>query len=118
MNAVITFLLYLTEKLMLGYPQSAATLENPEVSNEFSPLQAPFITHTSATPMVTPQGSPHDKTCDIRNTLGFEHAFSLESFEKSIVCASAQFLIMSLKGATLFTQNSVIRGVTKMLREH
>ena len=102
---MICFCLF-SEKLMFGlqsspsplYPQPSAgpapaaprVLDEHELVHELAPppprvapLAPPAITHTAATPMATPQGSPHEKSCpEGRGILAVEGAFSLESLEK------------------------------------
>ena len=58
------------------------------------PLNPPIITHTAATPMSTPQGSPNETTSstkEIKNNLAVTRAFdrsslSIDSIDKSGVC--------------------------------
>lgn len=85
------------EKIMLGLPASAVVNRDSDLSCDVGggggggSCNPPIITHTAATPMATPQGSPNEVSCgsrDARNTLAVEHAFaasynsSTDSLEK------------------------------------
>jgi len=70
---------------MLGLPLSVPSQEDTDVTNSDGGgrLSAPFITHTAATPMATPQGSPHELSSHARNAIStVDRAYSLESLEK------------------------------------
>ncbi|RUS89209.1 hypothetical protein EGW08_003019, partial [Elysia chlorotica] len=44
----------------LDQPEVSSTHLSPNVHHEAGPRNPPIITHTAATPMATPQGSPHE----------------------------------------------------------
>ena len=86
---------------MLGLPPSlSATKEKGDQFNHDIPvletviINPPIITHTAATPAVTPQESPNELNSsmkDTKDTLSVSHAFnmsslSIDSIDKSAVC--------------------------------
>lgn len=92
----------LLEKIMLGLPSSSSNINHDDLNFDVGGCNPPIITHTAATPMATPQGSPNEMTGggrDPRNTLSVEHTFpanlhsSTDSLEKAPVsnfCVSLQ----------------------------
>lgn len=93
-NCVCINHLVCLEKIMLGLPASAVVNRDSDLSCDVGgggSCNPPIITHTAATPMATPQGSPNEVSCgsrDARNTLAVEQAFaagfhsSTDSLEK------------------------------------
>ena len=71
---------------MMGLPPSVSVTKEdaytPYEPPPGGPLNPPIITHTAATPMATPQGSPNEATNnnkDLKNNLAVERAFDMTS---------------------------------------
>lgn len=102
----------LLEKIMLGLPTSS-NINHDDLNYDVGGCNPPIITHTAATPMATPQGSPNEITGgsrDPRNALSVEHTFptnlhsstdSLEKVPVSNLCASLQKVVYHISGESV-----------------
>jgi hypothetical protein len=94
---------FLAEKIMLGLPPSVSVTKEdtlaPYEPVPGGPINPPIITHTAATPMATPQGSPNEATNnnkDIKNNLTVVRAFgmtssSIDSIDRSSSVSPSKF---------------------------
>ena len=71
---------------MLGLPPSVSVAKDDHMTtyDPGGPLNPPIITHTAATPVPTPQGSPNETlgNTNTKNNLAVANAFSLSVEDK------------------------------------
>ena len=88
---------------MLGLPPSVSVTKEdsyaPYEPAPGGPINPPIITHTAATPMATPQGSPNEATNnnkDLKNNLAVVRAYDMTSQSMHSIDKSSSVRLLAL----------------------